>query len=204
MKALARISKTLVSTFRYCMKAFESTFYFTGLYGQKSFTIFSDDGGKTWHRSAPTADSQSGVSQVVAFYNHPEDLIMVAQGITGPYLTYSNNSGESWYNQTVPQSLSTRSHADSSILGIPYTGVYKDTHLYITQPAYPLNPRDLHLFHSVDGGAMWKADYQLWAGPSAHSSLAHDETYTKMFCLFECSKVNETENIKLAIFSPMI
>ena len=145
----------------------------------------------------------NGDCQVAAFYKEAEDLIMVAQGPFNKYLAYSNDSGEQWYNLTSPSSLSPQSNSGASILAVPYTGVYRDTHLYITQPS-SFRPQNLTLFHSVDGGVTWKADFQLWDGPSARSSLAHDENYLKIFCLFECGKLNETEKISLAIFSALI
>lgn len=159
-----------------------------------------------WQRSAPIGDSSSEECQIAPLGLLKKDgplLIMTARSPVGHYLTYSNDSGESWFNLSMPTSLSPQADCGSSIMAIPYTGVYMDTHLYTTQP-YSLRRENITFFHSVDGGKKWKADFQLWKGPSGYSSMAHGAYNLRVLCLFECGVLYSTEKIALATFSPLI
>jgi sialidase-1 len=118
-------------------------------------------------------------------------------------MAYSNDMGETWADVSMPSTLNPQTDCESSILTIAYEGVYMDTHLYTTQPQSP-HRQNMTLFHSVDGGKAWKADFLLWKGPSAYSSLALDPDKFKVLCLFECGGASYTEKITLAIFSPLI
>ncbi len=121
----------------------------------------------------------------------------------GHMMAYSNDSGETWKNQSIPETLNPQTKCESSILAIPYGGVYMDTHLYITQP-YSLDRQNVTFFHSVDGGKTWKPDFLLWQGPSAYSSMAYDADHYKILCLFECGVLSYTEKLTLAVFSPLV
>lgn len=121
----------------------------------------------------------------------------------GHLLAYSNDSGETWSDLSMPATLNPQTDCESSILSIPYEGVYMDTHMYTTQP-HSVELQNLTFFHSVDGGRTWKADFLLWNGPSAFSSMAYDVRRFKILCLFECGTSAYTEKLTLAIFSPLI
>lgn len=174
--------------------------------GPGSFTIYSDNHGKTWERSLPTGDTSTEECQVAPLgisKNGVKQLIMTARTSMGHSMAYSNDTGETWFDLSMPRSLDPQTDCESSILSIPYEGVYMDSHLYTTQPQ-SLYRQNMTFFHSVDGGKTWKADFLLWKGPSAYSSLALDPGRFKVLCLFECGSISYTEKITLAIFSPLI
>ena len=132
-----------------------------------------------------------------------KQLIMTAQTSLGHVMTYSNDSGETWSELSIPKSLNPQTDCESSILSIPYDGVYLNTHLYTTQP-FSVERQNLTLFHSVDGGREWKADFLLWKGPAAYSSLAYDIQRYKILCLFEGGVISYSEKLTLGIFSPLV
>ena len=174
--------------------------------GPGAFAIYSDDHSKTWTRSKPMGDTSTERCQIAPLglgEHSVKQLIMTAQTPLGHYVAYSNDSGESWSELSAPKSLNPQADCESSILSITYKGVYLDTHLYTTQP-HAAERQNLTFFHSVDGGREWKADYLLWKGPAAYSSLAYDAQHIKVLCLFECGVISYSEKLSLAIFSPLI
>ena len=174
--------------------------------GPGSFSIYSDDHGKTWKGSKPTGDTSTEECQIVPLGLEDkavQQLMMTARTPLGHVFTYSNDSGETWVNTSMPKTLNPQADCESSILAIPYEGVYMNTHLYITQPL-SVDRHNITFFHSVDGGESWKADFQLWKGPSAYSSMALDTNRFKIACLFECGSLYATEKLTIAIFSPLI
>lgn len=181
--------------------------YAPGGSGPGAFAIYSDDHGKTWMRSkGPTGDTSSTTSQIAPLgigEHSVKQLIMTIQTPLGHAMAYSNDSGGSWYGMNMPKSLNFQTDCESSILAITYKGVYLDTHLYTTEP-HSAERQNLTFFHSVDGGKEWKADFVLWQGPAAYSSLAYDVQRFKVLCLFECGEISYLEKLKLVIFSPLI
>lgn len=128
---------------------------------------------------------------------------MTVRSTLGHFLAYSNDLGETWFNLSIPRTLNPQGDCEGSILSIPYEGVYLDTHLYTTQP-HSTYRQNVTFFHSVDGGQTWKADFLLWRGPSAYSSMAYNFNRLKVFCMFECGMITYTEKLTLVIFSPLI
>ncbi len=180
--------------------------YAPGENGPGAFAIYSDDHGKTWARSKPFGDSSTKRCQIAPLglgEGSVKQLVATVQSPLGHYMAYSNDTGESWSELSIPKSLSPQTNCESSILSIPYEGVYLDTHLYTTQP-HSVESQNLTFFHSVDGGRQWKADFQLWKGPAGFSTLAHDTRRIKILCLFECGVISYMEKLTLAIFSPLI
>ena len=174
--------------------------------GLGSFAIYSDDHGKTWKRSEPAGDKSSDMCQItpLGYQEHREQLLMMTSKTPhGHFFVYSNDSGHTWSNLSMPSSLNPQTDCEGSLLSIPYEGVYMNTHLYTTQP-HSVHHQNLTFFHSVDGGKVWKSDFLLWNGPSAYSSLTYDSDRFKVLCLFECGTNAYTEKLTLAIFSPLI
>ena len=181
--------------------------YASGGGGPGSFAIYSDDGGKTWKRSNSTGDASTGECQIVALgiqQTPPSGhmpLAMATRTSRGHLMFYSNDSGENWYNLTKTSSLDPQTTCESSLMAIPHQGSAMDSHLYITQP-HSTERTAMTFFHSVDGGETWKVGYQLWAGPSAYSSMVYDKL--KVYCLYERGKSGPYETLTLDVFSPLI
>jgi hypothetical protein len=76
-----------------------------------------------------------------------------------------------------------------------------DTHLYMTQP-HSTSRVGMTFFHSVDAGKTWKVGQQLWAGPSAYSSMVYNKL--KVYCLYEKGNTGPYETLTLDVFSPLI
>ena len=170
--------------------------------GHGSYSIYSDDGGKSWHRSQLTANSSTGECQLAAFGETGNPLLILAmRSPNGRFLAYSNDSGETWDNLTLATSLNPQTPCEGSILALPYKGAFRDTHLYLTAPHSPFRI-NMTLFTSSDGGDLWKAGPVLWSGPSAYSSLAYNKL--KLYCLYERGESSYEETLTLAVVSPLI
>ena len=191
---------------------FCSTHHGTGAYAVTvgnagSFAIYSDDSGKTWKRSNLTGDSSTGECQIVSLgiQETPPSghmpLAMASRTGHGHLLFYSNDSGENWYNSTGTSSLDPQTTCESSLLAIPHQGSFMDSHLYISQP-HSTNREGMTFFYSVDAGQSWKVGNQLWAGPSAYSSMVYDKL--KVYCLYERGKNGPYEMLTLDIFHPLV
>ena len=170
--------------------------------GPGSYAIFSDDVGKTWHRSQPTNNSNTGECQLAALGQMDSPLLVLAmRSVLGRYIAYSNDSGETWSNITLAQSLAPQTPCEASLLAIPYKGAYMDTHLYLTSP-HSLTRDNLTLFTSSDGGHSWDEGFVIWKGPSAYSSMVYHKV--NVYCLYERGNSSYEETLTLAIFSPLI
>lgn len=172
--------------------------------------MYSDNHGETWTSANTTSDSTATDCQMtpLGLGDHSaKQLLMLSNTPTGHAFARSNDSGCTWSADPVrPSSLDPQqTHTQASILSVIYNGVYLDTHLYLTQPR-SLDQRNVSLYHSVDGGRTWKADYLLWSGPSAGSSLAYVEESYKIACLFECgsSRSSTITDVCLAISPPLV
>ena len=128
-------------------------------------------------------------------------LAMTSRTSLGHYMFYSNDSGENWYNSTRTASLDPQTSCESSLLAIPHQGSLMDTHLYMTQPHSTMRT-GMTFFHSVDAGQTWKVGEQLWAGPSAYSSMVYNKL--KIYCLYEKGNTGPYETLTLDVFSPLI
>ena len=171
-----------------------------------SYVIFSDDGGKSWSRSQPIGAPGSGECQVAALNIESDSpvLVMASRSNAGRYISYSKDSGESWFNTSVDKSLDPQTPCESSIVSMTYRGVYLNTHLYLTAP-HSAERENMTLFTSSDGGYSWSVGQQvIWSGPSAYSSLAYHEL--KLYCLYERGDAGKEywSNLTLAVLSPLI
>jgi len=128
-------------------------------------------------------------------------LILAMRSEVGRYISYSNDSGETWFNTTLAKSLSPQTPCESSLLSIPYKGAYMDTHLYLTSP-HSVSRNNMTLFTSSDGGHSWKEGFVIWEGPSGYSSMAYHEL--RVYCLYERGNTSYQETLTLASFSPLI
>jgi sialidase-1 len=169
--------------------------------GPGSYTIISDDGGKSWSRSQSIGVPSSGECQVAAMNVDSDSpvLIMAARSIAGRYISYSNDGGESWFNTSLDTSLN-----QSSIVSMTYKGVYLNTHLYLTAPHSTLRD-NLSLFTSSDGGHSWSSGKRvIWPGPSGYSSLAYQKL--KLYCLYERGDKGKEywSTLALSIVSPLV
>ena len=181
--------------------------YATGGGGPGSYAIYSDDNGKTWKRSYSTGDSSTNECQIVALgiqevppTGHMP-LAMTSRTTFGHLMFYSNDSGENWYNSTWTSTLDPQTICQSSLLAIPHQGSFMDSHLYITQP-HSRERKGITFFHSVDAGKTWNVGYELWAGPSAYSSMVYNKL--KVYCLYEKDNSGPYETLTLDVFSPLI
>ncbi len=181
--------------------------YASGVGGPGSFAIYSDDGGKSWKRSGYTGNTGTGECQIVALgiQETPPSghmpLAMTSRTSLGHFMFYSNDSGENWYNSTRTTTLDPQTSCESSLLAIPHQGSFMDTHLYMTQP-HSTSRMGMTFFHSVDAGKTWKVGQQLWAGPSAYSSMVYNKL--KVYCLYEKGNTGPYETLTLDVFSPLI
>ena len=128
-------------------------------------------------------------------------LVLAMRSVLGRYIAYSNDSGETWSNVTLAQSLAPQTPCEASLLAIPYKGAYMDTHLYLTSP-HSLTRDNLTLFTSSDGGHSWDEGFVIWKGPSACSSMVYHKV--NVYCLYERGNSSYEETLTLAIFSPLI
>ena len=174
-----------------------------------AFAIYSDDGGKTWQHSKETPVTETNDCQIAAFgsFDEPDPkhipLIMAARmnSKAGHVFFYSNNSGETWVNSTTAASLDPQTICESSLLTVPYKGVVKDAHVYITQP-HSTTRENMTFFYSVDAGQTWSVGLQLWPGPSAYSSMVYNKL--QVYCLYEKGNTGPYETLTLDVFSPLV
>ena len=168
--------------------------------------IFSDDGGKSWSRSQSIGATDSGECQVAALNVESDSpvLVMASRSTLGRYISYSNNSGVTWFNTSLNRNLNPQTSCESSIVSMTYKGAYLNTHLYLTAPHSLLRDR-MTLFTSSDRGHQWsKGQVVIWTGPSGYSSLAYDKL--KLYCLYERGAVGEPywSTLTLAVMSPLV
>ena len=193
----------LLSRFSDCLLFLHTASYANGG-GPGSYALYSDDRGKTWHRSQPVGKSNTGECQAAALGQTGSPLLILAmRSLAGRYLAYSKDDGKTWFNTTLAQSLAPQTSCEGSILAVPYKGVYMDTLLYFTSP-HSLLRLDMTVFTSSDGGHSWNEALILWKGPSGYSSLAYHSGRPKLYCLYERGKASYTETLTLAVFSPLI
>ena len=174
-----------------------------------AFAIYSDDGGKTWQHSKETPVTETNECQIAAFgsFDEPDPkhipLIMAARmnSKAGHVFSYSNDSGETWVNSTTAASLDPQTICESSLLTVPYKGVVKDAHVYITQP-HSTTRENMTFFYSVDAGQTWSVGLQLWPGPSAYSSMVYNKL--QVYCLYEKGNTGPYETLTLDVFSPLV
>lgn len=171
-----------------------------------SYVIFSDDGGKSWSRSHSIGVTGSGECQVavLGIDSHSPLLLMASRSLAGRYISYSKDEGETWFNTSLANSLAPQIPCESSLVSMTYTGVFLDTHLYLTAP-HSLERREMTLFTSSNGGHSWdKGEVVIWAGPAGYSSLAYDTL--RLYCLYERGDVEREywDTLTLAIMSPLI
>ena len=114
---------------------------------------------------------------------------------------YSNDSGETWVNSTTASSLDPQTICESSLLTIMYVGPAMDAHVYVTQP-HSTTRENMTFFYSVDAGKTWSVGKQLWAGPSAYSSMVYIMHKLKVYCLYEKGNTSPYETLTLDVFSP--
>lgn len=189
---------------------FHKGVYASGGGAPGSFSIFSDDGGKTWLTSQPTSDPSTSECQIAPLdiSSNPSPkatkLIMSMRTTLGARtFAYSNDSGESWYNMTFSPSLNPQTSVEGSLLAVTHVGGEYNTHLYVSQP-HSLFRNNMTFFHSTDGGHTWKDAYLLWSGPSGYSSMVRHSDKPKIYCLYERGLVDYFETLTLAILSPLI
>ena len=176
-----------------------------------AFAVYSDDGGKTWHRSKEIQITETNECQIAAFgiFDEPAPiakhvpLIMAARmnSKAGHVFFYSNDSGETWVNSTIASSLDPQTICESSLLTVPYKGVAMDAHVYVIQP-HSTTRENMTFFYSVDAGKTWSVGKQLWAGLSAYSSMVYNEL--KIYCLYEKGNTSPYETLTLDVFSPLV
>ena len=91
-------------------------------------------------------------------------LVMAARSAVGRYISYSKDSGVTWFNTSVDGSLSPQTPCECSIVSMVYEGAYLNTHLYLTAPHSILRD-NMTLFSSSDGGYDWsKGQAVIWPG----------------------------------------
>ena len=171
-----------------------------------SYVIYSDNGGKSWLRSKPIGGMGSGECQVAVMDIESDSpvLVMAARSAVGRYISYSKDSGVTWFNTSVDGSLSPQTPCECSIVSMVYEGAYLNTHLYLTAPHSILRD-NMTLFSSSDGGYDWsKGQTVIWPGPSGYSSLAYDKQ--QLYCLYERGEIGKQywSTLTLAIMSPLI
>ena len=171
-----------------------------------SYVIFSDDGGKSWSRSTSIGAGGSGECQVAAMAidSDSPQLLMASRSLLGRYVSYSRDGGETWFNTSLANSLAPQTPCESSLVSMTYTGVFLDTHLYLTA-LHSLVRQNMTLFTSSDGGYSWdKGEVVIWAGPAGYSSLAYYKL--RLYCLYERGDVGKEywDTLTLATLSPLV
>jgi sialidase-1 len=155
-----------------------------------SFAYFSDDGGLTWARGE---NASAGNECEIAELSSGE-LIMVSRDNTGcsdwhseqyQRLSYSNDSGESWYIKGYETILKTP-------ICMASIDVDNSDHVYISYPNDFFTRGNLSIAVSKDNGYNWKIK-QLYNGASGYSCITINSTNTYAYILAEVGAVNYNE-----------
>jgi sialidase-1 len=136
-----------------------------------SHVVFSDDGGRTWHRSDPVAphtnecevvELSGGRLLLDARNHHPEERGRRAVAV-------SEDGGETWSDVEYDDAL-VEPMCQASLCRYP-TDDGTDRLLF-SNPADDTDRVRMTVRHSPDGGDTWPDELVLHEGPSAYSSLA--------------------------------
>ncbi len=161
-----------------------------GHYG--AHTLYSDDGGESWSISdwiQPTVNE----SQVVELSDGRLMMNMRTQGVKEtkrPYsgyrsIAFSDDGGQTWSDPVADDELGDPVCQASLIR-------YDDKHLLFSNPSPPISlergPRErMTIRLSRDNGQNWPAEYVVYEGPSAYSSLTKT-TDNRVGILYEKNK----------------
>ena len=155
-------------------------------------------------RSKSTGYSITGecqISDMLAIGSTQPLLVMEMRSNSGRYIAYSVDSGATWLNVSMLDSLAPQTPCEGSLTSATYKGAFRDTHLFLTAP-HATTRTNLTLFSSSDGGHTWRPGTVLWEGPSAYSSLVYRDL--KLYCLYERGEKEYWETLTLGITSPLI
>ena len=147
--------------------------------GYAAHTIYSDDGGETWRRSAPIAPA-CNESQVVELADGRLMMNMRSQSFTNEERTgyrsiaFSSDGGASWSDPQFDEHLGDPA-VQASIIRYSWPADGADRLLF-SNPSPPIRPErgkriDLTVRSSPDGGKAWPWSKLIHPGPSGYSSL---------------------------------
>ena len=176
--------------------------------------IYSDDGGRTWHTSAPV---QSGtgegtlaeLSSGSIYYNSRCHMAVDNRR----RIAWSHNGGEMWVDWRVSDELfevgepfyfkygtKPQYGCNAGLTRMPLEATGGEDVLLFSTPDNPGGSRvRMTVWASFDGAESWPVKRLIYEGPSAYSSLAADEEGT-IYLLFERGEDELYESIALARF----
>jgi sialidase-1 len=139
--------------------------------------IYSDDGGKTWHSSAPFPENGTGEGAVAElsdgriYYNSRSHAAADALRRTA----WSHDGGQTWQDLTVCQALpdgprGTAYGCMGGLTRLPVKGA--DILVYSNLDEPTTSRRRITVWASLDGGKTWPVKRLVYDGSSAYSSLA--------------------------------
>ena len=171
----------------------------------RSFTIYSDNGGKTWHTSNIITDGNSGECVVTELKNGE---LMLSQR----YTTYRNrdkirpyrlgsksyDGGVSW-TETQKVELVDSKGCQASLITIRKDNNLTDTLLF-SNPFDEEIRQNLTIHFSTDSGQTWDTLVTVYSGPSGYSDLVQLND-NEIGVLYEGGVFSYHESIKFARFS---
>ncbi len=142
--------------------------------------IFSDDGGKTWHTSAPFPAMGTGeatleeLSDGRIYYNSRRHLSTDGLDPLRRYIAWSEDGGETWKDLSVSEELpdgpqNTTYGLMAGLVRLPVEG--HDILLFSNVDSAS-GRRNGHVWLSLDGGLTWPLKRRVEEGGFAYSSMA--------------------------------
>ncbi len=174
-------------------------YYTAGDGPSASFVSYSDDHGKTWRIGGEAQGAWStNESQVVELDDG--SLLLNMRGVTGNNrkIARSNDGGMSWSEMTEDPALIEPRCQGSLIVHTDGLHYPKSRLVFLNPASTERHKMTAHL--SYDEGKTWPVSKQLYAGPSAYSSLTVLQDLT-IGCLYERGDEGPYEKITFARFN---
>jgi sialidase-1 len=164
-----------------------------------SVSIYSDDGGKTWHRGEAT-EPKMNECQVVELADGSVQLNMRSdrgQGRRG--VAHSTDGGQTWSRVADDPTL-IEPVCQASIVRYTHPDRFLKSRLLFSNPATTDKRVKMTVRMSYDDGKTWPVAKEIHPGHSCYSSLATLSDMT-IGCLYEYGEERPCENITFARFS---
>ena len=142
--------------------------------------VYSDDGGTTWHTSAPFPANGTGEAALAEltdgriYYNSRRHLSTDGLNPRMRYIAHSDDGGVTWKDLSVSDVLPDGDqHRDYGLMaGLVRLPVAGRDILVFSNIVSPRGRHNGHVWASFDGGRTWPIKRQVDEGPFAYSSLA--------------------------------
>jgi sialidase-1 len=177
--------------------------------------IYSDDGGTTWHTSAPFPAMGTGEATVAElsdgriYYNSRRHWAPEGETNLMRHVAYSDDGGQTWKDLSVSQVLYDGGGYGrgyglmAGLVRLPVIG--RDILVFSNTDTQGGERRSMTVWASFDGGRTWPVKRLVYEGPSAYSSLAAGRPGTTsqgwIYLLFEAGDRKLYEDGRIARFN---